>query len=47
MFRHKTILGDRLVSLNESTQVTEVAVKLDVLNQMTELGRVESYKVAS
>lgn len=47
MFRYKTILGERLVSRNESTQATEVAIKLDVLNRMMELGRPESYKVAS
>lgn len=46
MFRFKTILGDRLTSRRESTQATEVAIKLDVLNRMTELGRPKSYKVA-
>lgn len=47
MFRYKTVLGDRLVSRNESIQATEVGIKLDVLNRMTELGRPESYKVVS
>jgi len=47
MFRYKTILGDRLVSRNGSIQATEVAIKLDVLNRMMELGRPESYKVVS
>jgi len=47
MFRYKTILGDRLVSRNESIQATEVAIKLDVLNRMTELGMPKSYKVTS
>jgi hypothetical protein len=45
MFRYKTILGDRLASRKESTQTTEVAIKLDVLNRMTELGMPKSYKV--
>ena len=44
MFRYKTILGDRLASRKESTQATEVAIKLDVLNRMTELGRPESLR---
>jgi hypothetical protein len=47
MFRHKTILGDRLVARRESTQATEVAIKLDVLNRMTELGVPKSYKVTN
>ena len=47
MFRYKTILGDRLMARRETTQKTEVVIKLDVLNRMTELGRPESYKVAS
>ncbi len=47
MFRYKTILGDRLASRREATQATEVAIKLDVLNRMTEFGRPKSYKVAS
>jgi hypothetical protein len=45
MFRFKTILGDRLASRRESTQATEVVIKLDVLNRMTELGRPKSYRV--
>ena len=47
MYRYKTILGDRLASRKEWTQATEVAVKLDVLNRMIELGMPKSYKVAS
>jgi len=47
MFRYKTILGDRLTSRKNSTQTTEVAIKLDVLNQMIELGMPKSYKVGS
>jgi hypothetical protein len=45
MFRYKTILGDRLSARKEWTQATEVAIKLDVLNRMTELGMPKSYKV--
>jgi len=47
MFRYKTILGDRLVSRKQATQATEVVIKLDVLNRMTELGRPKSHKVTS
>jgi hypothetical protein len=47
MFRYKTILGDRLTARRERTQATEVAVKLDVLNRMTELGSPKSYKVVN
>jgi hypothetical protein len=47
MFRYKTILGDRLASRRKSTQATEVAIKLDVLNRMTELGMPKSYKMVS
>jgi len=46
MFRYKTILGDRLSARKASNQATEVSVKLDVLNRMTELGKPKSYKVA-
>lgn len=47
MFRFKTILGDRLAARKKCTQATEVTIKLDVLNRMTELGMPKSYKVAS
>lgn len=47
MFRYKTILGDRLSSRKEWAQATEVSIKLDVLNRMTELGMPKSYKVVS
>ena len=47
MFRYKTILGDRLAARKKWTQATEMAIKLDVLNRMTELGMPKSYKVAS
>lgn len=46
MFRHKTILGDRLMARKKTTQATELAIKCDVLNRMTELGMPDSYKVA-
>jgi hypothetical protein len=45
MFRDKTILGDRLTTRREWSQATEVNIRLDVLNRMTELGRPQSYKV--
>lgn len=47
MFRDKTILGDRLISRREWSQATEVNIRLDVLNRMTELGRPKSYKVVA
>lgn len=46
MFRHKTILGDRLTARKRTTQATEVAIKCNILNRMTELGMPDSYKVA-
>lgn len=46
MFRYKTILGSRLATRREATQATEVAIKLDVLNRMTELGMPKCYRVA-
>lgn len=45
MFRYKTILGERLTARREWTQATEVSIKLDALNRMTELGMPQSYKV--
>lgn len=47
MFRYKTILGDRLTARREKTQATEVTIKLNVLNRMTELGTPKSYKVTA
>jgi hypothetical protein len=47
MYRYKTVLGDRLTARRERTQATEVAIKLDVLNRMTELGMPKSYKVSN
>lgn len=46
MFRYKTILGSRLATRREATQATEVAIKLDVLNRMSELGMPKCYKIA-
>jgi hypothetical protein len=46
MFRHKTILGDRLTARKKTTQAAELAIKCDVLNRMTELGMPDSYKIA-
>ena len=45
MFRHKTVLGDRLSARREWSQATEVSIKLDALNRMTELGMPKCYKV--
>lgn len=45
MYRYKTILGDRLTCRKQSTQATEVRIKIDVLNRMIELGMPKSYKV--
>jgi Transposase DDE domain len=47
MYRYKTVLGDRLTARKDRTQATEVAIKLDVLNRMTELGMPKSYKVTN
>ena len=47
MFRYKTILGDRLAARRNWTQFTEVKIKLDVLNRMTELGMPRSARVAA
>jgi hypothetical protein len=46
MFRYKTIVGDRLSARRWQTQITEVKIKLDAINRMTELGMPESYKRA-
>jgi hypothetical protein len=41
----KTVLGERLTARREWTQATEVSIKLDALNRMTELGMPQSYKI--
>src|SRR3972149_2619573 len=46
MFRYKTIVGDRLSARKWQNQVSEVRIKLDVINRMTELGMPKSYKRA-
>ena len=42
-FRYKSILGDRLRARSRGGRVAESVVACHVLNQMTELGRPESY----
>jgi len=46
MFRYKTFVGDHLSARKWQTQVTEVKIKLDAINQMTGLGMPHSYKRA-
>lgn len=45
-YRLKWIFSDRLRSRREDTQATEAMVRCRALNQMTELGMPDSYKVA-
>lgn len=47
MFRHKTILGDRLSARKGWSQAAEVTIKCHVLNRMTALGMPDSHRVAS
>ena len=42
-FRYKSIIGDRLRARSRGGRVAESVVACNVLNQMTELGRPESY----
>ena len=44
-FRYKSILGDRLRARSRGGRVAESVVACNVLNQMTELGRPESYNI--
>ena len=44
-FRYKSILGDRLRARSRGGRVAESVVACNVLNQMTELGRPESYSM--
>ena len=44
-FRYKSILGDRLRARSRGGRVAESVVACHVLNQMTELGRPESYSM--
>ena len=43
LIRYKSILGDRLRARSRGGRVAESVVACNVLNQMTELGRPESY----
>ena len=44
-FRYTSILGDRLCARSRGGRVAESVVACNVLNQMTELGRPESYSI--
>ena len=44
-FRYKSILGDRLRARSRGGRVAESVVACNILNQMTELGRPESYSM--
>ena len=44
-FRYKSILGDRLRARSRGGRVAESVVACNVLNQLTELGRPESYSI--
>ena len=44
-FGYKSILGDRLRARSRGGRVAESVVACHVLNQMTELGRPESYSM--
>ena len=44
-FRYTSILGDRLRARSRGGRVAESVVACNVLNQMTELGRPESYSI--
>ena len=47
MYRYKTAFGERLSSRRPWTQTTEMAIKLDAMNRMTELGMPKIYKVTN
>ena len=44
-FRYKSIFGDALRARSTEGQVAEVLVACNVLNQMTNLGRPDSYAI--
>lgn len=46
IFRFKTIFGDRVLSRENSRQVTELTLAFAMLNRMFELGRPDSYAAA-
>ncbi len=44
-FRYKSIIGDGLRARSPGGQVAEALVACNVLNQMTDLGRPDSYAI--
>ena len=44
-FRYKLIIGDGLRARSPGGRVTEAVIACNLLNQMTEIGRPESYRV--
>ena len=44
-FRYKSIIGGSLRARSPGGRVTEAAIACNVLNEMTEPGRPESYRV--
>jgi hypothetical protein len=44
--RYKRVIGDTLRSRTDRRQATEVAIAVEALNRMLELGRPESVRVA-
>ena len=44
--RYKRVIGDALRSRTDRGQATEVAIAVQVLNRMLELGRPESVRIA-
>ena len=46
MSRYKRVIGDALRSRTDRRRATEVAIAVEVLNRMLELGRPESVRVA-
>ncbi len=45
MFRFKTLCGDTLSSRSDATQKTEIAIKINILNQFTKLGMPHAYPI--
>lgn len=45
MFRIKQIIGDKLTSRADNRQGTDVAIAINILNKMTELGMPESVRI--
>ena len=44
-FRYKLIIGDGLRARSPGGRVTEAVIACNILNQMTEIGRPESYRI--